>query len=163
MSYRTKARRGATNNREYVNFSLDGLGKCPFCGPHNGDNCSNRSSWGKKVAMKNYYRTGKKRKEYPKYMRKWYDKHYMSEEDKNYYRKQDNKFYDVNKRDISNALDSLCSCIKREKNNFSSTLFNKFYSNYTKSGSIYLSNNILNIEINFSAKKRPFDSINKNC
>lgn len=154
MSYRTRARRKAINNREYINMSLDGLGKCPFCKPHDGDNCGNRSLWGKKVAMKNYYRTGKKRKEYPKYMRKWYDKHYMSEEDRNYYRRLDNKYYDVNKKDLSDSLENLCKCLKREKNNFSSILFNKLYSSYNKSGSIHLENDILNVDIDFSAKRK---------
>lgn len=36
MSYRTKARRLATNNREYKSLSLDGLGKCKYCPPHKG-------------------------------------------------------------------------------------------------------------------------------
>lgn len=154
MSYRTKARRKATNNREYINLSLDGLGKCPFCSPHGGDNCGDRSLWGKKVAMKNYYFTGKKRKEYPKYMRKWYDKHYMSDDEREYQRKRDSKYYDVNKGEIASALESMCRCVKKEKNNYSSILFNKFYSNYDKCGSIYLENDILNVTITFEAKRK---------
>lgn len=119
MSYRTKARRSATNNREYKSLSLEGLGKCKYCPPHRGDNDRNsRSRWGKKVAAKTLYVTGKGRKELPKFMRKWYDKHY----DPEYYeynRKLDSKYEEVDKGYLLDTIEGLGKYLKANKNKIS--------------------------------------------
>lgn len=82
MSYRTKARKFANNDREYKLYSLQCYGKCTWCPPHDGDNVQFRKSysqWGKKVAAKTAYSSGKKRKEVPKHLRQWwFDKHYAN-------------------------------------------------------------------------------------
>lgn len=153
MSYRTKARRLATNNREYRSLSLDGLGKCKYCPPHKGDNDRNsRSQWGKKVAAKTMYSTGKKRKELPKYMRKWYDKHYDLE---NYEsnRKLESKYEEVNKGYLLSTIENLAKYLKINKNNITQSLIEKVCCPYS-SGTINLSNEKLEIQINVSRKRK---------
>lgn len=60
--YRTKARRLAHNNREYILMSRQQHGDCTFCGRHDGENMhGSLSQWGKKRAMKRFYSTGKTR------------------------------------------------------------------------------------------------------
>lgn len=71
---RTKARRLAENNREYILMSRESHGDCTFCGRHDGENIHGSiSRWGKKRAMKRYYATGKTRS-LPKRLRSgsWY-------------------------------------------------------------------------------------------
>ena len=59
---RTKARRLAHNNREYILMSREQHGDCTYCGRHDGENIHGSiSQWGKKRAMKRYYATGKTR------------------------------------------------------------------------------------------------------
>lgn len=153
MSYRTKARRLATNNREYKNLSLDGLGKCKYCPPHKGDNdTGNRSQWGKKVAAKTLYATGKGRKELPKFMRKWYDKHY----DPEYYeynRKLDSKYEELDKGYLLDSLEDLSKYLKVNKNKVTQDILEKVCCPHS-SGTIYLSNNKLEITINVRRKRK---------
>lgn len=153
MSYRTKARRLATNNREYKSLSLDGLGKCKYCPPHKGDNdTGNRSQWGKKVAAKTLYVTGKGRKELPKFMRKWYDKHY----DPEYYeynRKLDSKYEELDKGYLLDSLEDLSKYLKVNKNKVTQDILEKVCCPHSF-GTIYLSNNKLEITINVRRKRK---------
>ena len=154
MSYRTKARREATNNREYRILTMDGLGLCPYCAPHRGDNDrGSRSRWGKKVAMKNYYATGKGRKELPKFMRKWYDKHYEDVEDFNWRRKEDNKYYEVDKGYLADSLEILGDYLANKKNRYA-TLILKEVDNIHSSGLISLENNKLSFRIYVTRKRK---------
>lgn len=153
MSYRTKARRLATNNREYKSLSLDGLGKCKYCPPHRGDNDrGSHSQWGKKVAAKTLYVTGKGRKELPKFMRKWYDKHY----DPEYYeynRKLDSKYEEVDKGYLLNTIENLSKYLKANKNKVTQDILENVCCPHS-SGTIYLSNNKLSITINVGRKRK---------
>lgn len=152
MSYRSKARRLATNNREYKNFSMDGLGLCKWCPPHHGDNDrGSRSRWGKKVAARTMYVTGKKRKELPKYMRKWYDKHYDEDEFVSN-RRLDNKYYEIDKGDLALSLDGLGDYLKKNRNRFSQQILGKVDNPYS-SGTIYAENEKLSFTI-YVARKR---------
>ena len=154
MSYRTKARRLATNNREYKNLSLDGLGKCKYCPPHKGDNdTGNRSQWGKKVAAKTLYVTGKGRKELPKFMRKWYDKHYEDKEELNSWRKLDNRYYEVDKGYLADSLENLGDYLTNKKNKYATLILNDV-DNIHSSGLISLENNKLSFEIYVKRKRK---------
>ena len=158
MSYRTRARRQAINNRQYVRLSLDGLGKCPYCSPHKGDNDRNsRSQWGKKVAARRYYTTGKGRKELPKFMRKWYDKHYQDKEDFESWRSLDNKYYEIDKGYLADSLQNLGEYIANRKNKYA-TLILKDVDNIHSSGTISLENNNLSFRIYVTRKRKPASS-----
>ena len=154
MSYRSKARRLATNNREYKNFSMDGLGLCKWCPPHHGDNDrGSRSRWGKKVAARTMYVTGKKRKELPKYMRKWYDKHYEDKEELDSWRKLDNRYYEVDKGYLADSLENLGDYLANRKNKYA-TLILKEVDNIHSSGLISLENNKLSFRIYVTRKRK---------
>lgn len=158
MSYRSKARRLATNNREYKNFSMDGLGLCKWCPPHHGDNDrGSRSRWGKKVAARTMYVTGKKRKELPKYMRKWYDKHYEDKEELDSWRKLDNRYYEVDKGYLADSLENLGDYLANRKNKYA-TLILKEVDNIHSSGLISLENNKLSFRIYVTRKRKTIPS-----
>lgn len=74
MSDRTKARRLAQNNREYIYLSRVQTGDCTFCPRHDIENRRGSSSrWGKKRAMRRCYTTGKTRSLPKKYRaHTWY-------------------------------------------------------------------------------------------
>lgn len=74
------------NGREAVLYERMRQGDCTFCPPnHNENKNGHKSKWGRKVAMKQYYATGRKRKEW-----NWYsigpwdlnDAHYWEEYEK---------------------------------------------------------------------------------
>lgn len=153
MSYRVKARRLATNSREYKSFSLDGLGLCKWCPPHQGDNDrGSRSRWGKKVAAKTMYVTGKKRKELPKYMRKWYDKHYEDVGDLEINRKIDNKYCEVDKGYLADSLYLFGDYLRKNKNKFSQDILGKV-DNPHGFGTISAENNKLQFTVYVSRKR----------
>lgn len=133
---------------------MDALGKCRWCAPHRGDNDTNsRSQWGKKVAMKNYYATGKGRKELPKFMRKWYDKHYEDKEELNSWRKLDNRYYEVDKGYLADSLEILGDYLANKKNKYA-TLILKEVDNIHSSGLISLENNKLSFRIYVTRKRK---------
>lgn len=153
MSYRTTARRNATTNREFINYSLDALGLCKYCPPHGGDNVrGSRSAWGKKVAAKTMYATGKKRKELPKYMRKWYDKHY-EEDSYESNRKLENKYEEVDKRFILDTLENLSKYIKVNKNKLTQSIIEETCRPYS-SGIINCENDKLYISVALKRKRK---------
>lgn len=154
MSYRTKARRLATNNREYKSLSLDGLGKCKYCPPHKGDNDrGSRSQWGKKVAARTFYVTRKGRKELPKFMRKRYDKHYEDKEELDSWRKLDNRYYEVDKGYLADSLEILGDYLANKKNKYA-TLILKEVDNIHSSVLISLENNKLSFRIYVTRKRK---------
>lgn len=87
MRNRISQRPYVHNGREAVLYERMVQGDCTFCPANHNENAhGSRSKWGRKVAMKQYYSTGRKRKEI-----NWYDfgpwdltdYHYMQEHYKN--------------------------------------------------------------------------------
>lgn len=70
------------NGKEAIRKERELQGDCPFCPPNHNENArGSKSHWGRKVAKKTYYRTGKGRKEID-----WHrDGRFWDLEDKHYY------------------------------------------------------------------------------
>lgn len=77
---RTRARRLAHNNREFILISRMAAGDCLWCGRHDGENIrGNHANWGKKRAAKTLYATRKGRKVPKNFQKSWYKKHGLTE------------------------------------------------------------------------------------